>query len=293
MMALVAAVAGALLVAGVIGVVAGLRLAPVRPPAPRRGGERGRPWSQRLAALPAGRRQLLIVGGVAGVVLALATGWVIAVVLVPAAVVGVPMLLSAPEEAQRTTRLEALEEWTRSLSGVLSVSVGLEQALIATVRSAPEPIRAEVTALAARLRARWSTEDAIRAFADDIDDTTGDLVAGYLILGARRRGTGLAAVLESLAESVAADVRIRREIQNDRDKPRGTARLVTLITIGVLAFLAMTGDYVRPYASPFGQLLLTALLGLYVATLVWMRKMAMGKPLPRFIGAAAKAAARW
>ncbi len=226
-------------------------------------------------------------------VLALATGWVIAVVLVPAAVVGVPMLLSAPEEAQRTTRLEALEEWTRSLSGVLSVSVGLEQALIATVRSAPEPIRAEVTALAARLRARWSTEDAIRAFADDIDDTTGDLVAGYLILGARRRGTGLAAVLESLAESVAADVRIRREIQNDRDKPRGTARLVTLITIGVLAFLAMTGDYVRPYASPFGQLLLTALLGLYVATLVWMRKMAMGKPLPRFIGAAAKAAARW
>lgn len=293
MMALVAALAGALLVAGVLGVVAGLRLAPVRPPAPRRGGERGRPWSQRLAALTAGRRQLLIVGGVAGVVLALATGWVIAVVLVPAAVVGVPMLLSAPEEAQRTTRLEALEEWTRSLSGVLSVSVGLEQALIATVRSAPEPIRAEVTALAARLRARWSTEDAIRAFADDIDDTTGDLVAGYLILGARRRGTGLAAVLESLAESVAADVRIRREIQNDRDKPRGTARLVTLITIGVLAFLAMTGDYVRPYASPFGQLLLTALLGLYVATLVWMRKMAMGKPLPRFIGAAAKAAARW
>lgn len=293
MMALVAALAGALLVAGVLGVVAGLRLAPVRPPAPRRGGERGRPWSRRLAALPAGRRQLLIVGGVAGVVLALATGWVIAVVLVPAAVVGVPMLLSAPEEAQRTTRLEALEEWTRSLSGVLSVSVGLEQALIATVRSAPEPIRAEVTALAARLRARWSTEDAIRAFADDIDDTTGDLVAGYLILGARRRGTGLAAVLESLAESVAADVRIRREIQNDRDKPRGTARLVTLITIGVLAFLAMTGDYVRPYASPFGQLLLTALLGLYVATLVWMRKMAMGKPLPRFIGAAAKAAARW
>jgi len=291
-MALVAALAGALLVAGVLGVVAGLRLAPVRPPAPRRGGERGRPWSQRLAALTAGRRQLLIVGGVAGVVLALATGWVIAVVLVPAAVVGVPMLLSAPEEAQRTTRLEALEEWTRSLSGVLSVSVGLEQALIATVRSAPEPIRAEVTALAARLRARWSTEDAIRAFADDIDDTTGDLVAGYLILGARRRGTGLAAVLESLAESVAADVRIRREIQNDRDKPRGTARLVTLITIGVLAFLAMTGDYVRPYASPFGQLLLTALLGLYVATLVWMRKMAMGKPLPRFIGAAAKASAR-
>lgn len=288
MMALIAALAGALLVAGVLGMVAGLRPVPVRTPAPRR----GRPWSARLAALPAARRQLLLAGVGAGVLLALATGWVIAVVLVPAALVGVPMLLSAPEEAQRTTRLEALEEWTRSLSGMLTVSVGLEQALIATVRSAPEPIRAEVSALAARLRARWSTEDAIRAFADDIDDTTGDLVAGYLILGARRRGSGLAAVLESLAESVAAEVRIRREIQNDRDKPRGTARLVTIITVAVLVFLAMTGDYVRPYATPFGQLLLTVLLGMYVATLLWMRKMAMGKPLPRFIGAAAKAAAR-
>ena len=34
------------------------------------------------------------------------------------------------------------------------------------------------------------------------------------------------------------------------------------------------------------------LLGLYVATLLWMRKMSTGKPLPRFIGATAKEAAR-
>jgi len=45
------------------------------------------------------------------------------------------------------------------------VSGRLEQALIATLRSAPEPIRPEVARLVARLRARWSTEAALRALA--------------------------------------------------------------------------------------------------------------------------------
>ena len=183
-----------------------------------------------------------------------------------------------------------MEEWTRALSGVLTAGIGLEQALLATVRSTPDPIRPEVTALVSRLRARWATEDALRAFADDLDDATGDVIAANLILGARRRGAGLASVLDGLAESVAADVRARREIEADRAKPRATARWVTIITVGVLAILAVSGTYVAPYGSPLGQVLLVGLLGLYVATLVWMRSMATGRPLPRFIGAAAKQA---
>ena len=125
-------------------------------------------------------------------------------------------------------------------------------------------------------------------FADDLDDATGDLVAANLILAARRRGAGVASVLESLAESVAADVRARRAIEADRAKPRATARWVTLITIGVLAVLGLTGSYITPYSTPLGQMILVLLLGAYVATLVWMRRMATGKPLPRFIGATAR-----
>lgn len=277
----VPALAGALAVAGLIGLAAGLRRTPERPPTQR---HTVRPF---LARVTPRTRALLGVGVLVGAAVALLTGWVIAVALVPAALAGLPILLSAPPATAPIDRLEAMEEWTRSLAGVLTVGVGLEQALIATLRSTPATIRPEVSRLVARLRARWSTEQALRAFADELDDTTGDLVAANLILGARRRGAGLASILESLAESVAADVRARRQIEADRAKPRATARWVTIITVGVLAVLALTGNYIQPYGSPLGQILLAILLTLYVATLVWMRRMATGTKLPRFIAAQA------
>lgn len=282
---LIPGLGGALVVAGLIGVVLGIRPAPERPVAPPRSQV---PFAGRLAAMPSRTRMLLIGGVVAGLLIALLTGWFIAIALVPAVVVGLPTLLSAPPSASRIDRLEAMEEWTRSLSGVLTVGVGLEQALIATLRSTPAAIRPEVAQLVARLRARWSTEQALRAFADQLDDATGDLIAANLILGARRRGAGLASVLDSLAESVASDVRARRAIEADRAKPRATARWVTIITVSVLGFLALTGEYIQPYTTPLGQILLVILLVAYVATLIWMRSMAKGAPLPRFIGAAAK-----
>ncbi|KQU67963.1 type II secretion system F family protein [Phycicoccus sp. Root101] len=289
---LVPAVAGALIVAGLLGVVAGLRPHPTPPPAPKRSTIGKGASLGRLRGLDRHTRLLLAAGAAAGVAVALLTGWIIAIPLVPAAAAGVPILLSAPPSASKIYRLEAMEEWTRSLAGILTAGVGLEQALISTLRSTPEAIRPEVTRLASRLRARWATEDALRAFADELDDTTGDLIAGNLILAARHRGAGVASVLEALAESTAADVAARREIESDRARPRSTARWVTLITISVLGVLALTGDYVRPYGTPIGQLLLVLLLGLYVATLLWMRTMSTGKPLPRFIGSACRQAAR-
>ncbi len=288
MTALLPAGFGALIAAGLVTVVVAVRLAPPRPPAPKR----RLSLATRLATTSPLTRRLLVAGTVAGLFLAVVTGWVIALVLVPAAVVGLPALLSAPGTAERIERVEALEEWTRSLAGILGGGTGLEQALVATVRSTPEAIYPQVAQLAARLRARWPTEDALRAFADDLDDATGDVVAASLLLAAQRRNRGLGSVLQGLAESVAEDVAARRRIEADRAKPRGTARLVTAITAGVLVVLALTGSYIQPYGTPVGQAILAVLLAAYVAGLIWMRRMAAGKPLPRFIGATARGGTR-
>lgn len=286
MILVICALAGAVVVVGVIGVIVGLRPAP---PRPRAGPQRGRlPFASVVTGMSRRTRILLAVGAGVGVLITVLTGWAIALFVAPAAIVGLPTLLAAPPSTARIDKLEALEEWTRALAGVLTVGVGLEQALTATLRSTPDAIRPEVTALVARLRARMSTDQALRAFAEDLDDTTGDLVAANLILGARRHGQGLASVLESLAESVAADVLARRAIEADRAKPRSSARWVTIITVSVLAILMLTGDYIAPYGTPAGQLILATLLSGYVALLVWMRNMVKARPLPRFMGSAAQ-----
>lgn len=282
---LLVAIAGALMVTGILAVIAGLRPAPLPDPATRPRRKAG--LTDRFSRIQRRTKILLAVGLAAGVVVAAVTGWLVAIIILPAAVAGLPTLLSPPPTAAKIDKLEALQEWTRALAGVLTVGVGLEQAMIATLKSTPDAIRPEVTTLVNRLRARIGTEQALRAFADDLNDTTGDLVAANLILGSRRRGAGLASVLQALAESVSEDVKARRAIEADRAKPRSTARWVTIITVTVLGVLALTGDYVAPYNTPLGGLILVSLLAVYVALLLWLRSMAKGKQLARFLGAQA------
>ena len=190
-------VLGAVLGLGLVAVVAGLIPAPPAPPRPK-------PNGSRLAL--SRRARLMLLAGLCGGVLAWQiTGWVLALVVAPVAVLGLPALLSGSDVQSQIAKLEAMAEWTRSLAGVLTVGIGLEQALAISLRSAPAPIEPEVRRLTSRLRARWRTEDALRAFADELNDATGDLIAMNLVLAARKRGTGLASVLEALAESVEED----------------------------------------------------------------------------------------
>jgi len=261
----------------------------------RRTVRRQRPIHQLLKRLPHWRWRSPLVRGTAlaatGILVAVATGWVVAIVAVPMLGLGLPYLIGSSANATDINKLEAMEEWTRSLAGILTAGAGLEQALVSSLRSTPATLRGDVANLVARLRARWTTADAIRAFADDINDPTGDIIAANLLLGAKRRGDGLATILEGLAESVALDIRARRQVEADAAKPRSTARWVTIITTVVLVGLFFTGSYVAPYKSGLGQLILLGLLAAYGATLVWMRRMAAGTSAPRFLGTAAEGAA--
>jgi Flp pilus assembly protein TadB len=286
-MIVLAGLTGTLTVAGILLAIAGLRptTAPTGPASP---------WVRLRAALTARasgearqRRtwQLvvaLLVGGVAWLV----TGWPIAALGAAAATIGLPWLTRRTDTARRVERLEALEQWTRRLADLLVVGSGIEQALVASVRTAPEPIAAEVGALAARLQARTPTEPALRAFADDLDDPAADLVASALILAARRRGRGLAQVLDGLARAVADEVTVRRGIDADRAKPRTTARAVTWIALGAaVALVGLDRSYVAPFGSPVGQTVLAGVLVIFAAAFGWMRTLASVTADHRFLPA--------
>ena len=279
MTTLIAALSGGLIAAGLVLFV--LWLWPAEPDVARP--RRSPGLMIRWRRIPA-RTRWSVVGGIAvGLLVAAFTGWWIAVLVIPVAAVGLPVLIIGTPEKSQIERMEAMAEWTRGLAGVLSAGIGLEQALVAMLKSTPPAIGKEVRSLVGRMQSRWSSEDALRAFADDLDDPTGDLIAAYLILGARRRGGSLATVLQTLADSVAEDVAARRQVEAERAKPRGAMRWTTIITaVGLTAFSlsgAMAG-----YSSPIGQIALACLLGLYALTLLCMQRLATPKPLPRFLG---------
>lgn len=276
---LLGALAGLLVAGGVLMIVAGL-IRWVAKPTQRSRGQ----WAERLRGHATWARWRSLAGGIAGLLVWLLTGWPVLGLITAATAVALPMLLATSSIASRSiSRVEAVEDWTRRLTDILLVGVGLEQAIVTSERTVPEPIRGEVSALAARLEARWPTELALRAFAEDLRDPTGDLVVVGLILGHRRRGPGLARALTAVAESVAEDVAMRRRVEADRAKPRATARAVTLITLAVIAIGALNSAYLAPYGTASGQLVLAGVAVAFAAALVWMRALTLSRPQPRLL----------
>ena len=287
-MSVLAGLAGALTVAGLVLAAAAMFGTPTEQPAAASAiRARLRALTQATATAEGVRRrrarQLVTALGAGGLVWLL-TGWPVAALAGAVAGPGLPWLVRPKTGSGRVERLEALEQWTRRLADLLVVGSGIEQALVVSVRTTPAPIAAEVEALAARLQARTATEPALRSFADDLDDPAGDLVASALILASRRRGRGLAQVLDGLARAVADEVVVRRGIEADRAKPRTTARAVTWISLLAAGALVLADRaYVKPFGTPVGQLVLAGVLVLFAGAFAWMHALANVGTSRRFL----------
>lgn len=289
---LLGAVAGACVAAGVFLVVVGLvgTTAPAtarraRLPSALRGAGRSQDDSSRVSSRDRVlRRTRWVAAPGVGLVVWLISGWLVAGLITTAVLLGAPTLFGTTQAARRELeRLEALQAWTRRLADLRTAGGGLEQTLAASLKTCPDPIRPEVTALVARLRAGWRVDAALRAFADDLADPAGDLVVAVLLLDAERRGTGVAGVLDDLADTVAEEVTMRRKVEADRAKPRTSARIVTAITLGAAGVGALNPTYIQPYGTAPGQLVLAGIATGIAGCLWWMHRVALGTPDPRFL----------
>ncbi|GGJ60704.1 type II secretion system F family protein [Streptomyces brasiliensis] len=278
-------VCGMAVIGGLIGVVAGA----VGTPAPRRA-----PLRQRWQALRAGkepsedvrlrRRTLAVLAVMVFVSVWLVSGNFVGGTLLGAAVVGVPWLITPGQIAkERIGQLEGLSEWTQRLAGLLRLGMGLEQAMITSRQGAPQELAPQIAGLADRLRLGWRPEQALRAFAEELDDVTADKVAAALVLSAGDRGPGLAQALEDLAGTVRDEVARKRSIEADRAKPRTTVRWMTLITVGVVVAGFFVPSYTKPYSTLLGQLVLAFLTAGFIGVLALMRQLGVFRRIPRFL----------
>ncbi|MEU8950942.1 type II secretion system F family protein [Streptomyces sp. NPDC048489] len=282
---LLALLCGMTLVAGLIGVVAGI----IGTTAPRRAPLRQR-WQARRTGVARSedvrlrRRTLAAAAAVAFVVVWLVSGNFVGGLLLGAAVVGVPWLISPAQLAQnRIGQLEGLSEWTQRLAGLLRLGMGLEQAMITSRQGAPEELTGQIINLSDRLRLGWRPEAALRAFAEELNDVTADKVVAALILAVNDRGPGLAQALEDLAGTVREEVVKKRAIEADRAKPRTTVRWMTIITVGVVVAGFFVPSYTKPYSTLLGQLVLAFLMAGFVGVLALMRQLGNFRRIPRFL----------
>ncbi|MGW3312056.1 type II secretion system F family protein [Streptomyces sp. NPDC001073] len=270
---------------GMVGAVVGI----VGTTAPRRAPLRtrwkaGRGGMKRGAGVRLRRRTLAVAGVAVFVAVWLISGNFVAGSVVGAAVWGVPWLITpAPIARERIGQLEALSEWTQRLAGLLRLGMGLEQAMITSRRGAPEELAGQIVSLSDRLRLGWRPEEALRAFADELDDITADKVAAALVLSAGDRGPGLAQGLEDLAATVRDEVAGKRKVEADRAKSRTTVRWMTFVTLGIVAAGFFVPSFTRPYNTLLGQLVLAFLTAGFVATLALMRSLGTFRHIARFL----------
>ncbi|SCE89482.1 Flp pilus assembly protein TadB [Micromonospora echinospora] len=286
---LIAMVSGAACVAGLVLAVVAL-VGTTRPPGPGPGGGAGlrRLWlGSGTSRREQRRHQTLLVGAVvAGALAFLLTGLPVVGLLVTVAVPGAPWLFSVGQAEQRAiARIEAVGEWTRRLKDISATGQGLQQAIVGTIATAPPEIEEEVRLLAARLQAGWLARPALLAFADDIGDPVADQVVAALILHLTDRGERLGDVLGAIAGAAAAEVATRREIEAKRTQPRFAVRFLTGMTLATLAYGLLNTDYIRPYGTPTGQVVMVVLGAAFIALLAWVRSMSQPPRPARFLPA--------
>ncbi|WP_433464539.1 type II secretion system F family protein [Spirillospora sp. CA-128828] len=228
---------------------------------------------------------------IVGVVVLIVTRWPIAAAGTGALVLAWNGLAGgAAEERRGMARLEGLAGWTESLRDTIAGAVGLEQAIPASQRAAAPALQQPLRGLVDRLHTRVPMPEALRRFADDIDDPSADLVIAALILNAKLRGPGLRDMLGALANSARAELDMRRRVEADRRATRRSVRIVVAVSVGTaLALAVFNHSYVEPYDDVLGQLVLCVVVALYGAAFLWLRRLSRYELPGRFLSESRKA----
>jgi tight adherence protein B len=250
-------------------------------------GLRRRPREQRPARRrwSAADRNRALLAVAAGLTAAVATRWPVAAILTTAGVWALPRMLGPDREHQQAlAKIEAIATWAELLRDTLSSAAGLEQAIAATAPVTPAPIRAHVQTLAAAPRAGLRLPEALRVFAADLADPTGDLVVRALSQAAGIHGGQLTDCLSSLAATAREQASIRMRVATKRAATRTTARMITGISIVmIVGLLILSQGFLAPYGTIAGQFVLLVVGGLFAAGFSWLARSSRIQQPPRIL----------
>lgn len=281
-MTLAAAASGAIITIGLLTILVGVQK---KEPIPQHSTNLWKTLGRRWKELSLFKQVWILAGLFLGGLAAALSGFVLAIILIPGLMLGVPYLLGTPP-SREIELLASLDRWVRLLASSIGAGKSIRDALFSTRAQAPALLKPHVNVLCARLDQQWSTKDALLAFADDLDSADGDAVAAALAIASTRGGFGTQATLNALSNTIQDRLRALREVETERAKPRTVVRQVTTITLTVLiAAIMLNARFFEPYRSGIGQLIAASLAAAYVGCLVVLRRKSIPEPAPRFLKA--------
>lgn len=213
------------------------------------------------------------------------TGWVVGGLLVALAAWTLPRVLGGDRTyAYRVARIEAIAAWTEMLRDTLSAAAGLEQAITATVDTAPAAIRDDVRELAMRIERGDRLPDALRELADDLADPIADLVLSALVLASGHQARQLAELLGELATEAREQVSMRLRVEAGRARTRTSVRVIVGTTLSfAVGLVVLNRGYLDPYDGLFGQLMLLLVGALFGLAFWWLDRITRSSEPERFL----------
>lgn len=184
-----------------------------------------------------------------------------------------PSVVSARNRRRESlARVQALATLAEIIRDTTAAGLGLGESLRAAARVAPGPLAGELAVLEQRL-ARQPLPEALRAFADDVDDPLCDLVVASLLLAERRSGS-LEGVLSGLAANAREEAALRARIEAGRAGLEASAAVVSATTLALVGYLvAFRSDYLDPYRGLLGQGVLCLIGGCFAVSFVWLGRL--------------------
>ncbi len=229
------------------------------------------------------RPALLLAPTVGGAVY-IFSGWII-VGLIVGVVIGLLPGIGTKQAFRRDEQVlvEAIASWTEQLRDTLAGSHGLEQVIIATASHAPLAIAPAVERLAVFI-SYGSLSDGLRRFAEDVDHPTADFVTAALVTASQHQARDIGLLLGHLAQCARDEGRMRTRIWVGRARTRSAVRIITtVVLLFVLGLFMLNREYLRPYSSVTGQVILGLILAGFAVALLMMQKMSQIETPERFI----------
>jgi len=227
----------------------------------------------------------LVVAGAVLVATWITTGWTLAAVTI-AVVVAMASSALSRHNSRRDDRalVDAIAVWTEQLRDMLAGSNGLEQTITTTAAHAPAALREPLERLVVSM-SYSPMPQALQRFARDVNHPTADFVVAALATAATRQVRELGALLGHLAACARDEARMHTRIWVGRSRTRSAVKIIASVVVVFVAGLAvLSPDYLAPYRSAEGQVVLSVIVLVFFGALLLMQRLSVIVAPDRFVG---------